>query len=65
MTDLTVRLRQYRAYMMAQHRLEQQLQTIEFVETVVKPKLEQLALEAGSTLEIPEFIIDNGDNTQN
>jgi hypothetical protein len=41
------------------------LERIEWEETVLKPELEQIAMEAGSNLSIPEFVVDHEDQNDN
>lgn len=55
--NVTTKLRQYRALLVAEFAFKQRCERIEFEETVLKPALEKLALEIGDNLEIPEFII--------
>jgi hypothetical protein len=55
--NVTTKLRQARALMVAEFAFKQRLERIEWEEEVMKPALEKLALEAGENLEIPEFIV--------
>jgi hypothetical protein len=61
--NLQTKLRQYRAARVAQFALKQRLERIEWEDDVLKPELEQLALDAGESLSIPEYVIDNEDQT--
>lgn len=59
MPDIKTALRQLRAVRVAEFQLKQRLERIEWEEDVLKPELEQAALDAGVTLEIPEFVSDD------
>jgi hypothetical protein len=50
-------LRQYRAQKVAEFQFKQRLERIEWEEEVLKPDLERAALEMGTTLEIPQYIV--------
>jgi hypothetical protein len=63
--NLQTKLRQYRAARVAQFALKQRLERIEWEDDVLKPELEQLALDAGESLSIPEYVIDNEDHQDN
>jgi hypothetical protein len=61
--NIQAELRKHRAAKVAQFALIQRLERIEWEETVLKPELERIALEAVSNLSIPEFIIEHDDQT--
>jgi hypothetical protein len=62
--NIKLRLQEARAVMMAEFALKQRIERLRFVDEVVNPKLNQIAMEAGSHLEIPEYSIyeDQNDN---
>ena len=49
--------------MVAEFAFKQRLERIDWEEITLKPTMERLALEAGETLSIPEFIIEYEDQT--
>jgi hypothetical protein len=55
--NIKLRLQEARAVMMAEFALKQKIERLRFVDEIVNPKLEQIAVEAGSHLEIPEYSI--------
>ena len=57
--NVKTRLRQARAVLVAQYAIEERLRRIQWEEEVLNPTLEQLALNAGDNLQIPEFIIEH------
>jgi hypothetical protein len=63
--NIQTELRKHRAAKVAQFALIQRLERIEWEETVLKPELEQIAMEAGSNLSIPEFVVDHEDQDNN
>lgn len=63
--NIKTRLRQARAVLVAQYAIEERLKRIEWEESVLHPTLERLALEAGETLSIPEFVIEHADHSEN
>jgi hypothetical protein len=63
--NLQTKLRQYRAARVAQFALKQRLERIEWEDDVLKPELEQLALDAGESLSIPEYIITDDNQEDN
>lgn len=62
--NIKTRLRQARAVMVAQRAIEERLARIEWEEGVLLPTLEKLALEAGDNLEIPQFVIEHGNSSE-
>lgn len=63
--NIKTRLRQARAVLVAQYAIEERLRRIQWEEEVLNPTLEQLALNAGDNLQIPEFIIEHADHSEN
>lgn len=52
-------MRKLRAVRSAEFSLKQRLERIDFEEDILKPELEQAALDAGSMLSIPETIVED------
>lgn len=61
--ELSTALRQARAAMVAEYAFKQRLERIQWEDEVMKPALNKLAMDAGERMEIPQFVIEAEDST--